>query len=77
MLSNFDSNPLIFDNTLFPGKNSPNIAKSNRVFPGKGRRKIFGYPNCWNFSPLLLIYFDFGHLHGDMGGQSWTKNMQK
>ena len=30
-------NPLICDPTLFPGKNSPNIAKSNRVSPGKGR----------------------------------------
>ena len=38
ILSNFDFNPLICDPTLFPGKNSPNIAKSNnRVFPGKGR----------------------------------------
>ena len=37
MLSNFDSNPLICDPTLFPGKNSPNIANSNCVFPGKGR----------------------------------------
>ena len=37
ILSNFDSNPLICDPTLFLGKNSPNIAKSNRVFPGKWR----------------------------------------
>ena len=37
ILSNFGSNPLICDATLFPGKNSPNIAKSNSVFPGKGR----------------------------------------
>ena len=37
ILSNFDSNPLIFDSTLFPGKNSPNIAKSNHVFSGKRR----------------------------------------
>ena len=35
ILTNFDSNPLICDLTLFPGKNNPNIAKSNRVFPGK------------------------------------------
>ena len=35
ILSNFDSNPLICDPTLFPGKSSPNIAKSNRVFPGR------------------------------------------
>ena len=37
ILSNFDSNPLIFDSTLFPDKNSPDIAKSGRVFSGKGR----------------------------------------
>ena len=36
-LSNFDSTPLTFDPALFPGKNIPNIAKSNRIFPGKGR----------------------------------------
>ena len=37
ILSNFGSNPLTCDTTLFPGKNSPNFANSNRVFPGKGR----------------------------------------
>ena len=36
-LSNFDSTPLTCDPVLFPGKNIPNIAKSNRFFPGKGR----------------------------------------
>ena len=34
--SNLDSNPLICDPTLFFDKNSPNIAKNNRVFPEKG-----------------------------------------
>ena len=43
ILSNFDPNPLICDATLFPVKSSPNIAKSNRVFPGFN---IFGQPNC-------------------------------
>ena len=33
--SNLDSNPLICDPILFLGKNSPNIAKNNRIFPGK------------------------------------------
>ena len=37
ILSNFYFNPMICDPTLFPAKTSPNIAKSNRVFPGKGR----------------------------------------
>ena len=37
ILSNFDSSPLTCDPALFPGKNSPNIAKSNHIFPGKKR----------------------------------------
>ena len=37
VLSNFDSNSLICDPTPFPGKKSPNIAKSNCVFPMNGR----------------------------------------
>ena len=37
ILPNFDFNSLIFDPTLFPGKNSRNIAKSNRAFCAKGR----------------------------------------
>ena len=37
ILSNFDSHPLIYDTALFPDKNSPNIANSNRVFPGERR----------------------------------------
>ena len=36
-LSNFDSNPLTCDTALFPAKNSPNSAKSNHIFPEKGR----------------------------------------
>ena len=35
-LSNFDPTHLTFDLALFPGKNIPNIAKSNCIFPGKG-----------------------------------------
>ena len=37
ILLNFDSNFLICDPTLFPDKNSPNIAKNNRIFPGNGK----------------------------------------
>ena len=40
---NFDPSP-----TMFPGKNSPNITKSNHIFPGKGRRN----------KALILTYFD-------------------
>ena len=44
----FDSNDLICDPTLFPGKNSRNIAKSNHIFPGKGKGD-----RAW-----ILTYFD-------------------
>ena len=37
ILSNFDSNPLIYDPTLFPGKSNLNIAESNCVLPGNGK----------------------------------------
>ena len=47
-LSNFDSTPWTCDPTVFPGKIIPNIAKSNRIFPGKeGGDKDF-----------ILTYFD-------------------
>ena len=45
---NFDSKTLTFDTALFPGKNSPNIAKSNCIFPGKRRGD----------KTLILTYFD-------------------
>ena len=35
ILSNFYSNPLICNTSLFLGKNCLNMAKSNHVFPGK------------------------------------------
>ena len=44
----FDSNSLICGPTLFPSKNSPNIAKSNRVFPGKRKED----------RALILIYLN-------------------
>ena len=37
ILLNFDSNPLICDLTLLPGKNSPSISNNYCVFTGKGR----------------------------------------
>ena len=36
-LSKFDSTPWTCDPALFPAKNIPNIAKSTRIFRGKGR----------------------------------------
>ena len=55
ILTSLDSNTLICDPTLFPGKNSPNIAKSNRVFPGKGKEDkalILTYLN----SPMAEVF---------------------
>ena len=46
--SNFDSTSLTCDPALFPGKNISNIAKSNRIFPGKGR---------WD-KDFILTYLD-------------------
>ena len=39
-LLNFDSTPLTCDPAQFPGKDIPNIAKTNRIFPGKAREDI-------------------------------------
>ena len=47
-ISNFDSDPLTCDPALLPAKNSPNSAKSNGIFPGKGRGD----------RALLLTYLD-------------------
>ena len=67
ILSNFDSNSLICYPTLFPGKSSSNIAKSNNTFPGK-RRGDRALILTYLVSPLaevsLPIFFNFGHLQG-------------
>ena len=47
-MSNFDSGPLTCDAVLFPAKNNPNSAKSNRISPGKGRGN----------GALILTYLD-------------------
>ena len=55
ILSNFDFDPLICYPTLYPGENSPNIAKCNRVFLGKGRVEgalIFIYLH----SPMAQVF---------------------
>ena len=36
-LPSFDSTPLACEPTVFPAKIIPNIAKNNRIFPGKER----------------------------------------
>ena len=68
---NFDSNPLICDPTLFPGKNSLNIAKNSRSFPGKMRwdralvLTYFDSPVAEAFPRYYLSFLDFGHLQGE------------
>ena len=53
---------------LFPGKNTPNIAKSNRIFPRKDRAdKDFILTNLDSsmtevFLPYCLFFLKFGHL---------------
>ena len=44
----FDSDPLTFDLSLFPAKNSRNRAKTNHIFSGKVRRD----------KALILQYLD-------------------
>ena len=68
ILPNFDFKSLIFDPTLFPGKNSRNIAKSNRAFSAKGRgdRSLIlkyldnpmaeVFPHYYLFFPILAIF---------------------
>ena len=54
-MPNFDSDPLTCDPVLFSAKNSPNSAKSNHIFPGKGRGDralILTYLN----SPMAEIF---------------------
>ena len=80
MLSNFDSNPLIFDPNLLPGKNSPNIAKSNHVFLGKGtgdRALILTYldsPMAEVFPYYCLNFSISAIFRGKTCCQSWTKS---
>ena len=68
VLSNFDSRPLTCDPALFPGKNSLNIGKSNRNFPGKGRGDkafILTYLDSPTVEVFLLcLFFDLGYLQG-------------
>ena len=79
-LSNFDSTPLTCDRALFPGKNIPNIAKLNRIFPGKRRWDkyfILTYLDSSMaevFPHWCLFFFDFGYLQEEKMGQSWTKS---
>ena len=78
-LSNFDSPPFTCDPTLFSGKNIPNIAKSNPIFPGKGREDkdfILTYlvSSMTEVFPHYFLFFDFGQIQEEKTSQSWTKS---
>ena len=63
---------------LNDSKNRTNVEKSNSVLPGKGRDDralLLTYldsPMAEGF-PHYCLDFDFGHLHGETGGQSMSK----
>ena len=77
-LLNFDSTSLTCDPALFPGKNVPNVAESNRIFPGKGGQDkdfILTYLERWlKFFRTIAYFLDFAHLEEEKCGQSWTKS---
>ena len=70
--SNFDFNFLICDPTMFPGKNSPNIANRNRVPPGNGRGDrafILDSPMIEVFPHYCLSFSSSAILRGER----WSK----
>ena len=79
-LSNFDSASLTCDTALFSGKNTPNIAKINRIFPGneKGNKDFiltyFDSSMADAFPHYFLFFFDFVHRQLEKRGQSQTKS---
>ena len=75
---NFYSRPFGFDLALFPAKNNPNSTNTYRIFPGKesiDRALILTYLDSpiVEVSPHFTFLFYFGHLQGELEGQSWTK----
>ena len=79
ILSNFNYNPLIFDPNLFPGKNSPNIAKSDRVFPERVEEIEPWFWHIWmaqwlKLFPATAYRFRF---RPSSGGNGRSKSDQK
>ena len=78
-MSNFDSNPLTCDPALFTAKNRRSSAKSNRIFPGKGRVEsalmltYLDSPTVEVF-PHYKLLFSISAIFRGKRGQSWTKN---
>ena len=74
-LPNLDSTPLTCDTALFPGENIPNNAKSNLIFPGKGRKDkdfILTYSDSLMAEafPHYCLFFRFWPSSGGKEG-SW------
>ena len=75
-MSNFDLDHL----TWHPIKNSTNSAKSNRIFPGKGRAYkalILTYldsPMTEVFTLNNIYFFRFRPSSGGNGSSNWTKS---
>ena len=75
-MSNFDSETLTYDLTLFPAKNSLNSAKNNHIFPGKERGyrtlilTILDSPMAEVFPGKCIYFINLGHLEGETEGQS-------
>ena len=72
-LSNFDSTTLTCDPTVFPGKIIPNIAKSNRIFPGKegvGKDFIltYFYSSMADVFPDYCLFFSILTIFGRKRG---------
>ena len=71
----FDSNPLVCNPILFPGRYSQNIAKSNRVFPGKWRgdrafiSTYLNSPMAEVFPHYCLSFFNSITFRMETGGQ--------
>ena len=77
--SNVDSNHLTCDLDLFPGNNKTNIAKSNLVFPGKGRGDKALIVTCLDSpmavdSPYYLFFFSISAIFRGKRGVKVTKS---
>ena len=76
ILLNFDFNSLIFDPNLFPGKNSPNIAKKIVLFLERCEEIEPWFWYIWitqwlRFFPTTAYLFRF---RPSSGGTGWTKS---
>ena len=79
-LSNFNSNPLICDSTLFPGKKAQILQKVIVFFVEREKETEPLFWHIWiaqwlKFFPAPAYpFFDFGYFQGETSGQSWPKS---